>query len=219
MSKHKFSGFFILTVTAVLFSLPTLWLVQNTVRYSFFLAELGAIFLLGLSFYDDYFVTLRFRNLSRKYLDFVLLAFSIILLVLNFSKTYLVMNVIAVFVVPSFLPGYFILRITRTRFPHPYVETIVFSFVLSLPVTVILSAALRSIPEKMAILSIVYTVLSFFLAFRSKFNKEGRVVESSREFGKCRFTNTLLFLSLLGFLSFSCLRSIHKWHMLLGLIS
>lgn len=185
MWKFKTTVFTIVTIAsiAILVPLPTLWFLEHQVKYSLYLFEVAFIVLLSVVYSKRLTRThLKFKFSSEilTYLfDYLFVALSLILFLLNLYEVRTIARAVLATIVPSFLPGYALLRVMKFHCLHSHLETFTLSFAISLPLTCIISSFLVPISQRALLASIIYILLSFLPIFKNKIEKKSELANEA----------------------------------------
>ncbi len=158
---------------AVGLSSITLWLLESPLKYPFFIFEVALILSLYFAFSNkgspkQLLINTRWLT---PVIDRLLGAASLILLLLVIFNSYSILNQVLAIAVTFFMPGYVLLRFIRFRSLYTWVEWVVLSLVLSIPISSLISSfvlLLVSTGDRALGLSLIYLFISLSLFLRHR---------------------------------------------------
>lgn len=173
--RENFLVVLAIPLIAVGLSSITLWLLESPLKFPLFTFEVALILFLCLAYLDPSprQLSVKTRGVSTV-LDYLFFAASFTLLLLVVFDSYSIVNQVLTIAVCFFLPGYTLLRFIRFRPLHTWVEKLVLSMVLSIPISsLIYTFMLILIPsqERALALAPVYVLISLSLILWSWFRR------------------------------------------------
>ena len=179
---------FVSLLIAVGLSSISLWLLESPLKRPLFIFEVALIFSLCLVYLapSSWQFSVKARDRITIF-DYSFLTASLTLLLLVLFDSHSIVNQILAIAVCFFLPGYTLLRFIRFRSLHTWIEILVLSMLLSIPISgLIYTVMLIAVPnqERAVILASVYVLISLSLILwnalrRSETNKQPHIYSAN----------------------------------------
>lgn len=165
--RNNFLVVLAIPLIAVGLSSISLWLLESPLKYPLFIFEVAFILFLCLAYLapSSWQFSVKVRGVSTVF-DYFFFAASLTLLLLVVFNSYSIAGQILAMAVCFFLPGYTFLRFIRFRSLHTWVEKLVLSMLLSIPISgLIYTVMLIAVPiqERAVVLASVYVLISLSL--------------------------------------------------------
>ncbi len=190
---------------AVGLSLISLWLLESPLKYRLFIFEVALIFFLCLAYlvHSAWQFSVKVRGVST-FFDYFFFAASLTLLLLIVLNLYSIASQILAIAVCFFLPGYTLLRFIKFRFLHTWVEKLVLSMLLSIPISsLIYTVMLIAVPigARAVVLASIYILISLSLILWSTFRKSE--TSETSDIYSADVTETVLLVITLSFVVYA----------------
>lgn len=163
----------IMLLISFIFSIPTLFLIDDPIKYPLFSFQLALIFLFSLKFskWNELSVNFEF-NISLKIIDILFTIMAITLFLIQVFGYNVGIHIPLAIIILSILPGYVLLRLLDFHCMHSWIEFLVISFTASFILTNLIGGFILSFKNQWSIiLTFIYVLISLIPFLKNKIVK------------------------------------------------